>query len=333
MKKKLSIVFMIALVSVLLVGCGTSDDKDETVGGTEETGTEETGSEDIASEDKDIIIGFSVNNLDEYASSLVDYMEINAEALGVSTTVVNGDKNASKQIADVDSLISQGVDAIVIKPVEQYGIQPAVDAAQAAGIPLVMIDAAEEGYGYGVDLIIEQGVHGRLIGENLKVWLEDKGVEGNVGYIIGLYNENLLPRRDGIYEVNPDLNLLAEAEGTWSAANGMKITEDWILAHPEMNVILAMNDEMAIGAINALNAAGKDLNDYYISGVDGTKNGQEHVRAGELNATTFVDVEAYTAQILDVALTLVDGDDYNEKADESLVKLLTPDTIDDIVAE
>jgi ABC-type sugar transport system substrate-binding protein len=135
-----------------------------------------------------------------------------------------------------------------------------------------------------------------------------------------------------IFTTCPAATKVVEAEGLWNADKGMAITEDWLQSQPSLNVIAAMNDEMAIGAIQALKAAGADMNKWLVFGVDGTANGQVYIKSGELDATTYMDLAMTTSIIADTAERLVNGEQVEKTvwANDSVV-LLTKDNIDQII--
>ena len=121
--------------------------------------------------------------------------------------------------------------------------------------------------------------------------------------------------------------------GDWQANKAMQIVEDWLQAFPQINVIAAMNDEMAVGAIQALKAAGVDFDDYVVLGVDGTVNGQNYIRSGELDATTFQDVRKSSREVFDVAVGLAQGKTYEKTITPDIISLMTIDTIDELVKD
>jgi len=106
--------------------------------------------------------------------------------------------------------------------------------------------------------------------------------------------------------------LLAEQEGGWSAAGGMRIAEDWLQAFPQMNIFACMNDDMAIGVIQALRAAGKSADlqnrNILVLGVDGSDAAKSYIRSGELAATAGrrLAVESMTA--LETAEKIIRGE-------------------------
>lgn len=283
---------------------------------------------------KKIKVGISMSSADEFNTNLLAKYQALAKELGVTLVSTNANSTVSKQISDVESLIAQKCDVIVIRGVDPDGAVPACEMVKAAGIPLVIDETRVNTEIYDVRVTTDQINHGRLLGEYLKKWLaaEPKRV-ANVGYIIGISSPNILRRRDGIFEVCPQAKLVAQAVADWQADKAMRIVEDWLLAYPQINVIAAANDEMAIGAIQALKAAGKNFSDYVVLGVDGTANGQAYIRSGELDATTYQDISKSSRMVMEVAIGLVNGKKYPKIMDPQIVSLMTKDNIDALVGK
>src|ERR1700736_4602875 len=201
--------------------------------------------------------------------------------------------SAAKQVADVNSMIAQGVDAIFLSPREEKPLIPAVMAAKKAGIPLFLIDRgvdpnlAKAGADYvtfiGSDFVLE----GKQAGE----WLvKTTGGKGIILEIEGATGSSPANDRktgfDGVIAKNPALKIVASQTGNFNRDEGRKTAEALLQAHPEANIIYAHNDEMAIGAISAIEAAGKKPGkDILIVSIDGEKDGLQAIIDGKMGAT------------------------------------------------
>lgn len=310
MKKVISLLIILSILTVSLMGC---KEKEVSNAGTGE---------------KKIVVGVAMNASDEYRTSWLNAFKVSAEAKGFEVITTDANNSASKQISDVESLITNKPDIILLTPVDPEGSAPAAEAVKNANIPLVIIDIPVLTDKYDVWITTDQGIHGKLAGEYIKEWIAARpGTVANVGYIVGAYIPAVVPRMDMIFTTDPEAVKVAEAEGGWSADKAMKITEDWLQAYPEINVIAAMNDEMAIGAIQALVAAGKNMDDYLIIGVDGTKNGLEYVKTGELDCTTSVDLQATIDKIIEVTEGLVNGKTFDKDIALPAIELVTKDSV------
>ena len=281
-------------------------------------------------ETKKVVIGVSMNQMDEFRTNWLKMFKDKAVAAGYEVISTDAAGQVSKQISDVESLVTQAPSVILMTPVDPQGAVPAAEAVSKAKIPLLVIDITVDTDKFDVHLATEQGTNGRLLGEYLNSWLKDHpGKTLNAGYIVGAYIPIVMPRMEEIFKTAPAVKKVAEAEGGWSADKGMKITEDWLQSHPEINVICAMNDEMAIGAIQALKAAKRS--DVLVFGVDGTQNGQAYVKSGELTATTWMDLDVVVSKAVEIAGGLAEGKKYDKEVAPDAIKLLTKENIASVV--
>jgi ribose transport system substrate-binding protein len=220
-------------------------------------------------------------------------MKDEAAKLGWQLVYTDAAGSAAKQVADVNSMIAQGVDVIFLSPREEKPLIPAVMAAKKAGIPVFLIDRnvdqalAKPGVDYvsfiGSDFVLE----GKMAGE----WLV-KATNGkaNILEIEGSTGSSPANDRktgfDGVIKDHPDMKILASQTGNFNRDEGRKTAEALLQAHPEANVIYAHNDEMAIGAISAIEAAGKKPGkDILIVSIDGEKDGLQAIIDGKMGAT------------------------------------------------
>jgi ABC-type sugar transport system substrate-binding protein len=220
-------------------------------------------------------------------------MKAEAAKLGWQLVYTDAAGSAAKQVADVNSMIAQGVDAIFLSPREEKPLVPAVMAAKKAGIPVFLIDRnvdntlAKPGRDFvtfiGSDFIAE----GKRAGEAMVEATGGKGIilelEGSTG------SSPANDRKKGFDEViakNPGLKIVASQSGDFARDKGRQVAESLLQAHPEATAIFAHNDEMAIGAIAAIEAAGKKPGkDIIVVSIDGEKDALQAIVDGKLYAT------------------------------------------------
>ena len=220
-------------------------------------------------------------------------MKAEAEKLGWQLVYTDAAGSAAKQVADVNSMIAQGVDAIFLSPREEKPLIPAVMAAKKAGIPLFLIDRgvdaslAKAGVDYvtfiGSDFILE----GKQAGEWLVKATNGKAtileIEGSTGSSPANDRKKGF---DGVIAGHPDMKIVASQSGDFARDKGRQVAEALLQAHPEATVIYAHNDEMAIGAIAAIEAAGKKPGkDILVVSIDGEKDGLQAIIDGKMGAT------------------------------------------------
>ncbi len=191
-------------------------------------------------------------------------MQSEAQSRGWQLVYTDAAGSAAKQVSDVNSMIAQGVDLIFLAPREEIPLIPAIMAAKGAGIPVILLDRnvdqslASAGEDYvcfiGSDFVEE----GRRVAE----WLVKNG--GDMTQIIQLEGTTgsspANDRKTGFDTYmadHPDYKILASQTGDFARDKGRQVAETLLQAHPEANVVYAHNDEMAIGAISAIEAAGK----------------------------------------------------------------------------
>lgn len=220
-------------------------------------------------------------------------MKAEAEKLGWQLVYTDAAGSAAKQVADVNSMIAQKVDAIFLSPREEKPLIPAVMAAKKAGIPLFLIDRsvdanlAKGGVDYvtfiGSDFVKE----GTTAGEALVKITGGKAtileIEGSTG------SSPANDRKKGFDSViakNPGMKIVASQSGDFARDKGRQVAEALLQAYPEANVIFAHNDEMAIGAIAAIEAAGKvPGKDITVVSIDGERDGLQAIIDGKMAFT------------------------------------------------
>ncbi len=247
-----------------------------------------TSESEESGEGKKLVIGATMLSMqNEFIVSVSDEMEAKAKELGVELITVDAERSALKQVEQVESFIAQGVDAIVMNPCEVEASSPAIKLAMNANIPIINVNSetsTKPTAFIGSDDTESARIAMKHIAEKL-------GGKGNVIMIHGFMGQAAQLKRDqGAKEVlkaNPGLKLLAEQSGEWDRAKGMSLTENWIQSFgPQINAIFAQNDEMGMGAVKALEAAGLK-NKIIVVSVDAIPDALQAVKKGVLDATVF----------------------------------------------
>ena len=224
----------------------------------------------------------------EFGIGLKDYMTAKADAMGdVELTVVDAGGDAAKQLQQVETFISQKVDAIIMQPQEQEACSPAIDKAKAAGIPIINCNSLT---------ITEPDAYvGSNDSESAEIAMtyiaEQLGGKGNVLMMHGHPGQTAeVKRTEGAMDIlaqNPDMTLLDEQTADWDRAEAMTLMENWIQAYgDQINAVFCQNDEMALGALNALVQAGKKDN-VLVVGVDAIDDALQSVKDGKMDATVW----------------------------------------------
>ena len=219
-------------------------------------------------------------------------MEAEGKKRGWQLVYTDAASSAAKQVSDVNSMIAQRVDLIFLVPREEVPLIPAVRAARAAGIPVILIDrsVAPKLAKPGIDYLTFIGSNFVQEGQRVADWLI-KDMNGNAKILeiegsVGASPAN--DRKKGFDDAlkgHPGMVILASQSGDFVRDTGRQVTQTLLQAHPDATAIYAHNDEMALGAIAACQAAGKvPGKDITICSVDGSKAGVEQIIKGRIGA-------------------------------------------------
>ena len=249
------------------------------------------GCKPVARKDGEIRLGFSSRDLSaEYTAKMSEAVVAHAATLpNVKLTMVDAQADAQKQISQVENFIAQKVDAIILNPCELEASTPAVDRAKAAGIPIILVNQVTKSTGdaYIGSNDVEAG---RIAMEAIAKQLNGQGGVLMIHGIMGTSAQ--LQREAGAKEVfakYPSLKLIDQQTASWDRAKAMALTENWIQAHRgKFSAIFAHNDEMAMGALLALERAGIKKA-VYVIGIDAIAQALSAVKEGRLDATVFQD--------------------------------------------
>jgi galactofuranose transport system substrate-binding protein len=220
-------------------------------------------------------------------------MEAEAKKLGFQLVYTDAAGSAAKQASDVNSMIAQGVDAIFLPPREDKPLVPVIKAAAKAGIPVFLIDRDVDHTMAkpGEDYVTFIGSNFVEEGQRVAAWLA-KAVDGKAKIIELEGTTGSSPandRKKGFDEAIkqwPGMTILASQTGDFARDKGRQVAETLLQAHPDVTVIYAHNDEMALGAIAALEAAGKKPGkDVIVVSIDGEKDAVQAIIDGKLAAT------------------------------------------------
>jgi inositol transport system substrate-binding protein len=222
----------------------------------------------------------------------------------------------AQQIQQIENFVSQGVDAIILNPVDTQGVKPMIKLAENAHIPLVFVNRRPEatlpaGMAYvGSD----SKLAGKLQMEELAKLMNGKG---NVMILLGeLSSEATRDRTRGVEEVvaqYPNIHIIDKQTAKFFRKEAVDVTTDWILSGQQIDAIASNNDEMAVGAILALKQAKKT--GVLVAGVDGTPDALEFIKKGDLSLSIFQDAKGQGEGAVQTAIQLVKG----EKVESSVM--------------
>ena len=231
----------------------------------------------------------------DFTGLLYEGVKSKLSAQGIEVEFLNAKGDVNMQIDQLNEVMGQKPAAIVLLPVDGYAVIPVVEKVNAAQIPLIATNRDLNG-GQFAQVMSDEKQAGKLQGEymakhlppNAKVvYLEgEKGFEGSVLRWQG-FKEACLDKR-------PDVQLLASISANWSTADALKNVALWTKLFPQIDGVIAANDGMAIGAVQALKDAGR-LNGCLVSGVDAVDDALKLIAAGEMSQSVKQDAEALAA--------------------------------------
>lgn len=285
--------------------------------------------------DDQLHIGVAAANFDDkWMSYMHDGFRAAAEEAGVRLTMVDGKNDPAVQQGQIETFITQGVDAIVIVPIQASTIGPILDATEDADIPLVSVNRIPDepflsrlATYVGSDEVYAGTVQAQKIAELL-------GGEGDVVIMNGeLGHPGMMGRTQGNKDVMagfPGIEIVRENTAEWSRAKGLELMENWIQAGFNIDAVLSNNDEMAIGAAMALEQVGM-LDQVLIAGVDATPDALNFMKEGKLDVTVFQDAYGQGYGGIEAAVMAANGEDL-PKIWDIPYQIVTPDAVDEFLA-
>jgi inositol transport system substrate-binding protein len=298
MKKVLLWVMTLVMSVGLLAGCGKSAD---------------TATQQEAAPAKKKVVGVMIGDFSaQFHAYIMDGMKKEAEKYpDIEFVYVDGKFDPGVQMGQAENFIAQKVDAIVFIPGDAEASKPAVDKIVEAKIPLInvntMVGNIEKVTTYVGSETVESG---EMLMEAMAKAMGGKGaileLEGQYGH------EPQIERHNGIENIlkkYPDIKVLAKDTGKWSRDEGMKKMENWLQSDlkDKVTAVVAHNDEMAIGAMKAIEAAGL-LDKVVIGGIDATPEMLNFLKEGKVEVTVFQDAFGQGAKGIECAVKAIKGE-------------------------
>jgi inositol transport system substrate-binding protein len=271
-------------------------------------------------------IGVSMSKFDDnFLTVLRNGMEEYAGTLeGVELQVEDATDDTGKQLSQIENFIAQGVDAIIVNPVDTSATQAMTDLAEAAGVPLVYVNRQPDNVDSLPDnqafVASDERESGTLQTQEVCRLLRERGIEqANILVLVGqLSNQAAVQRTQDIKDViaTPEcsfMTIVEEQTGNWNRQEGADLMTNWLGAGTQFDAVISNNDEMAIGALQSLKSAGTDMETMIVAGIDATQDALASMQAGELDVTVFQDAAGQGAGAVDAALALARGEPVEQK--------------------
>jgi len=253
------------------------------------------------------VIGVSMLSLQsEFVVNVKDAMEDAAAEQGVRLIVNDAQREAVRQVQQIESFISQGVDAIILNPCEMEASSPAVRKAREAGIPIINVNSETT--------VAPDGFVGSRDEESAEIALEHIaeliGGKGNIVVMHGYMGQAAQLKRAAatktLLSTYPEITILAEQTAEWDRAKAMSLMENWIQSYGnQIDAVFAQNDEMGMGALQALEQA-KLKDQVVVVSIDAIGDALQAVKNGRLDATVYQNARAQGKQAVQMALNFIE---------------------------
>ena len=267
-------------------------------------------------------IGASIARFDDNGLTIMrNGMTAHIDTLsGVDLQMEDAQDDVARQLDQINNFIAAGVDAIIVNAVDTNATEAMSAAAAAAGVPLVYVnrqpinlDTMPDGQAFVASNEIESGtLEAFQICRNLRAAGKSGGAKG---YLMNgqLSNQAAVQRSKDVHDViGMDMcnfmTLIDEQTANWSRDEAQDLMTNWMSSGEPFDFVIANNDEMAIGAIQAMKAAGMDMAEIEVGGVDATPDALVAMAAGDLDVTVFQDLAGQGAGSIDTALALARGE-------------------------
>ena len=309
--KKLVSLLLSMLMICSLAGCGIVIDGE---GGS--TGSKASGASGA--------IGLSISTQNKpFFVTLAEGAKKAAKRAGVPLTVVDASDDATKQVSDIEDLVSKNVSVLIVNPVDSDAVTGAVEAAIAKGVRVISVDRVVNGVDIDCQIASDNVAGAELatqyivdtLGENVKT-AELVGTSGASAAI---------DRSQGFHNIaDKKLKVVASQTADFDRTQGMTVMENMLQADSSIQAVFAGNDEMALGAVEAISGAKKDV---LVVGFDATDDAIEAIRQGRMGATIAQQPDLIGSTAVENAIRLTKGESIPKEIPVE-VTLITKDTVD-----
>ena len=269
-------------------------------------------------------IGLSISTQNNpFFVTLAEGAKKAAKQAGVPLTVVDASDDATKQVSDIEDLVSKNVSVLIVNPVDSDAVTGAVEAAIAKGVRVISVDRVVNGVDIDCQISSDNVAGAELatqyivdtLGENVKT-AELVGTSGASAAI---------DRSQGFHNIaDKKLKVVASQTADFDRTQGMTVMENMLQADSSIQAVFAGNDEMALGAVEAISGAKKDV---LVVGFDATDDAIEAIRQGRMGATIAQQPDLIGSTAVENAIRLTKGESIPKEIPVE-VTLITKDTVD-----
>lgn len=290
---------LISMLSVLLLaGCSTKA-----------PGSSDSDKSSAGDKDKQIKIGLSLSTQNNpFFVSVKEGVEKAAKEEGAKLYTADAQDDSAKQSNDIQDLIEKGVDVLLINPTDSDAIASSVKSANSENIPVITVDRSASGGKVASHVASDNVKGGEMAAKFLLKKLNNKG---NIVELEGIPGSSAARERgEGFHKVidkQKGIKLVAKQPADFNRSKGLSVLENIVQGHKNIDAVFSQNDEMALGAIQALKSAG--LKDVLVTGFDGTDDGLKAVKDGSMTATIAQQPVLIGQKAVETAVKVVNGKD------------------------
>ena len=336
-RRELKTLFLVLTLTgtLLLPGCGSpaSTSSSTDTGSSVETQSSKTESASESTGNKKLVVGVSMNTLaNPFFVDVKEGVEKAASELDIELYITDAQDDATIQMKDIENLITKKPDIIIIDTCDSDAIVSSVEDCNQAGIPVFTMDRESNGGDVVSHLGYDAIKSGRMAGQFLADTL---GGKGNIVEIQGIMGANTAQNRStGFNEIiskYPDMKIVACQVADFDRSKGMSVMENILQANPKIDGLYCANDEMLLGALEAIEAAGR-RDEIVMIGCDAIDDALEALRAGRIDGTIAEPPFFLGKEMIYTAYNYVQGKDI----DPYVIlenNLVTKDNVDTIVTK
>jgi ABC-type sugar transport system substrate-binding protein len=274
-------------------------------------------------------IGLSVSTLNNpFFVTLRDGAQSAADEAGAELIVSDAQNDTAQQQDDIQNFVTQQVNAILVNPVDSDAVVPAIEAANQANIPVIALDRGASGGELATTIASDNVQGGNLGGEELIRLVGS----GSVAQLEGTPGAD--PARDrgqgfqDAIDAQSAIEVVASQSANFDRAEGLNVAENILQANPDIAGIFAQNDEMALGAVQALGGSAGD--DVKVVGFDATEDGLSAIQDGTMNATVAQQPAEIGSLGVENAISVINGESVEENIPVE-VQLVTPENVSEFL--
>lgn len=307
MKKLLASLLAALTVVLMFSGCGA----EEPSSSASEPSSQNGNTRAVTPDEESYRFGYSAVTMNNpFFVYIENVMREIIESNGDELITTDPQQDTSKQISQVEDLVTQGIDVLMLCPVDSEGIRPALEAANAAGVVIINFDNNVSDTELVDCILVSNNVNaGYVVGQKV---LEDFPEGANIAILHNPTAQSSIDRvtgfRNAIAEAGnaSDYIEVAEQDGKASTQDSLPVAENILQANPDLDLFFCINDASAIGAVAALKATDK-TGDVLVYGIDGAPEGKNAINDGEMAATGAQSPKSIAEASVDTAYKILAG--------------------------